>query len=162
MLKNFKGFYFKSKIILIDDNDSFLENLNYKLSDNYIVNTYNNPLNALENILFYYDKDVLSNTSNLIVEIDNEENDDELYYSIDFSKIKNLSEKSDKNEIVSVVIVDYSMPLMNGIEFCKKIAHLPVLKIMLTGHADFKLAVDAFNHGIIDKFLPAYPVAVQC
>ena len=45
------------------------------------------------------------------------------------------------------------MPSINGIEFCQKIAHLPILKIMLTGHADFQIAVDAFNKGIIDKFL---------
>lgn len=148
MASNFKGFYFKSKIVLVDDNDSFLNNLSYKLSDNYLLDTYNDPHKALENILSVYNNDKVSN---LINEIETE--DDELFYSIDFSKIKTISEESNKNQLVSVVIVDYSMPLMNGIEFCKKLSHLPVLKIMLTGHADFKLAVDAFNNGIIDKFL---------
>ena len=151
MCKKFKSFYFKSKVLLIDDNESFLENLNYKLSDKYLIDTYENPSKALESILANYSKNILANTSNLINEIDDEEDNE--YYSIDFTKIKELSEAVNKNEVISVIVVDYSMPLMNGIEFCKKIAHLPVLKIMLTGHADFKLAVDSFNQGVIDKFL---------
>jgi CheY-like chemotaxis protein len=151
MNREFKGFYFKSKIILIDDNDSFLDNLSYKLSDHYLVDTYNDPNKALADILSNYNDNIISSTPNLLIEIENEE--DELYYSVDFPRIKNLADAPDKNETVSVVIVDYSMPSMNGIEFCKKIAHLPILKIMLTGHADFRIAVDAFNNGIIDRFL---------
>ena len=42
---------------------------------------------------------------------------------------------------------------MNGLEFCRNIQNLPIRKIMLTGRADTKLAVEAFNQKIIDKFL---------
>lgn len=72
---------------------------------------------------------------------------------IDFNKLHAFTDNPNRNNTISVVIVDYSMPLLNGIEFCKRLSDLPILKIMLTGHADFKLAVDAFNKGIIDKFL---------
>ncbi|MFA5961024.1 MAG: hypothetical protein WC785_10985 [Tatlockia sp.] len=50
MIQDFKGFYFKTKVILIDDNESFLDNLSFKLSDNYLINTFSNPFSALEEI----------------------------------------------------------------------------------------------------------------
>ncbi len=150
MEKGFKGFYFNSKIILIDDNESFIDNLSFKLGNNYTVETYGDPQKAIDAIISNYDSNIVSSTQNFLVEIENE---DELYYSVDFPKIISLAEQASKKDTISVVIVDYSMPLINGIEFCQKIAHLPILKIMLTGHADFKIAVDAFNKGIIDRFL---------
>ncbi|KTD33564.1 Two component response regulator [Legionella nautarum] len=150
-VKDFKGFYFKSKIILVDDNESFLDNLSFKLSNSYTVETFSDPEKAKEAIISSYENDITSVTQNFLTEIENE--DEEAHYSVDFSKIISLSENENKKETVSVVIVDYSMPLINGIEFCKKIAHLPILKIILTGYADFKVAVDAFNEGIIDRFL---------
>lgn len=152
MTEGFKGFYFKSKVILVDDNKSFLDGLSFKLSENHSVDIYCNPFNAIDEIISNYNNSILNKATNFLVELEQEEND-ENYYAVDYSKITGLAEVSNKNQIISVVIVDYSMPLINGIEFCKKIAHIPVLKIMLTGHADFTFAVDAFNKGIIDRFL---------
>lgn len=152
MNNDFKSFYFKSTVLFVDDNESFLEHVGYKLCDDYSIETFSNPQQALQHILSCYSANLLPKPSDLIVERDNEDTDD-LLYSVDLSAIKQLAKERNKSHLISVVIVDYSMPLMNGIEFCQQIAHLPVLKVMLTGHADFKLAVDAFNAKIIDKFL---------
>ena len=54
---------------------------------------------------------------------------------------------------VSVIIVDYDMPGMNGIEFCRQLSEYPMKKIMLTGKATQAIAVEAFNGGLIDCFL---------
>ena len=51
----------------------------------------------------------------------------------------------------SVLVVDYSMPKMNGVEFCEALADLPCKKILLTGVADQGAALDAFNRGLIDR-----------
>lgn len=151
MNTDFKCFSFKSRIILIDDNESFLNNLSFKLTDNYLVETYSDPHQALDDIVSNYHGNLISTSHNFLSEIENE--DDEICYFVDFPKIIDLSKNSHRTNTISVVIVDYSMPQMDGIEFCKKLAHLPILKIMLTGHADFRLAIDAFNNGIIDRFL---------
>jgi CheY-like chemotaxis protein len=45
------------------------------------------------------------------------------------------------------------MPGMNGVEFCRQIKNRDIKKIMLTGEADHNIAVQAFNEGIIDKFI---------
>ena len=56
--------------------------------------------------------------------------------------------------LVSVVVIDYRMPEMSGLDLCRKLAHLPCKRILLTGQADEGLAVHAFNEGLIDMYLP--------
>ena len=54
---------------------------------------------------------------------------------------------------VSVVVVNYDMPGINGVELCRELADLPVKKLIFTGSADEHLAVEAFNEGVIDGFM---------
>ncbi len=152
MKQDFKAFYFNTEIVLTDDNEIFLNALNYKLSNNYHLNSFSDPYKALNYIVSNYEDNLITNASNFVIEAINEDDESD-HYSVDFSKIRCLADNHRKNSVISVVIVDYSMPLMNGIEFCEKIAHLPALKIMLTGHVDFDIAISAFNRGVIDRFL---------
>jgi len=67
---------------------------------------------------------------------------------------------------VSVIIVDYYMDAMNGIDVCEKLAHHPAKKILLTGGNDKeKIAVEAFNKGIIHQFVnkadPKFPILLK-
>lgn len=63
----------------------------------------------------------------------------------------------------AVVISDYRMPLMNGIELFSRISRLDrhVQRIMLTGHAELQMAIDAVNHGRITAFLTKPTPAVS-
>lgn len=54
---------------------------------------------------------------------------------------------------VSVLVVDYSMPAMNGIEFCEQIKNSAIKKILLTGYATSTEAVKAFNNNTIHYYL---------
>jgi CheY-like chemotaxis protein len=53
----------------------------------------------------------------------------------------------------AVVVVDYAMPQMNGLDFCRALSGLPCKKILFTGAADEMVAVNAFNKGLIDRYL---------
>jgi CheY-like chemotaxis protein len=53
----------------------------------------------------------------------------------------------------SVLVVDYSMPGMDGIQFCEAVRDLPCRKILLTGVADERVAIEAFNRGLIDRYV---------
>ena len=55
---------------------------------------------------------------------------------------------------VSVLMVDYAMPTLNGLEFCEGVKNKDIKKALLTGVADEKTAVAAFNRGIIDRYIP--------
>jgi response regulator RpfG family c-di-GMP phosphodiesterase len=55
----------------------------------------------------------------------------------------------------AVVVSDYRMPQMNGIEFLKNIQKRSpdTVRIMLSGNADMQTAIDAVNEGHIFRFL---------
>ena len=56
---------------------------------------------------------------------------------------------------VSLVISDYNMPQMNGLEFLKSVKSLypHILAIMLTGQAEIQIAVQAINEAGVYKFI---------
>lgn len=55
----------------------------------------------------------------------------------------------------AVVISDYRMPVMNGIELFSRIVAIDkhVQRILLTGYPELQMAIDAVNHGKITAFL---------
>ena len=60
-----------------------------------------------------------------------------------------------KKHQVSMVICEYKIPLMNGLEFLEKvrIIYPDILTIMMTDHADIELAIKAINEAGVYKFL---------
>jgi CheY-like chemotaxis protein len=54
---------------------------------------------------------------------------------------------------VAVAVVDYHMPRINGLELCHHLRRRDIRTILLTGQADEKIAVAAFNDGLIDRFV---------
>lgn len=78
---------------------------------------------------------------------------DQCNVAIDLERIYRICEQRQRFATPSVVVVDYSMPQMNGLEFCAAIGHLPCKKILFTGAADEKIAVQAFNRGLIDRYI---------
>lgn len=55
----------------------------------------------------------------------------------------------------AVIVSDYQMPFMNGIELFSRIILIDptAQRIMLTGRAELQMAIDAINHGKIAAFL---------
>jgi len=151
--------YFKPTIFLVDDNRSFLEGLSLELSYPGLVETFTNPALALTELTSR--KKTL--VKNAFVEAINQDEveTDRTCFALNFQNILNTASNSDRFTEVGVVVVDYSMPGMNGFTFCQNIAHLDCLKIMLTAEADHKVAVDAFNAGIIDKFIIKDPESTE-
>ncbi|MDA8169568.1 MAG: response regulator [Nitrospiraceae bacterium] len=61
-----------------------------------------------------------------------------------------------EKEKVQLVISDYRMPMMNGVEFLKEVRlhHPETVRIVLSGYADTAAIVSAINEGEIYKFIP--------
>lgn len=55
----------------------------------------------------------------------------------------------------AVIISDYRMPEMNGIEFLSKVKEINpnIVRIIFSGNADFRIAIEAVNEGNIFRFL---------
>ena len=62
----------------------------------------------------------------------------------------------DASPQVQVVISDFRMPGMNGVEFLKEVfsRHPDTIRIVLSGYADTAAVVAAINEGKIYKFIP--------
>ena len=56
--------------------------------------------------------------------------------------------------LVQVCVIDYSMPAMNGLHALQALGDWPGMRVLLTGQADEQIAVDAFNDGLIQQFIP--------
>jgi len=51
-------------------------------------------------------------------------------------------------------VVDYAMPGNNGLNVLNNMLDWPGSRVLLTGQADEQIAVQAFNDGLIDQFVP--------
>jgi response regulator RpfG family c-di-GMP phosphodiesterase len=60
-----------------------------------------------------------------------------------------------ENLDLTVIVSDYNMPEMNGIDFLSQVkAQLPLIsRILLTGNAELQMAIEALNSGSIFRFL---------
>jgi hypothetical protein len=72
---------------------------------------------------------------------------------LDFSKIIQIANNPDRYNTLSVLICDHMMPDMTGIELCKRLANKTFKKILLTGMANEHSVIEAFNWGIINKYV---------
>jgi CheY-like chemotaxis protein len=53
----------------------------------------------------------------------------------------------------NIAVVDYAMPSANGLDVIQSLPQWPAWRILLTGQADEQIAIDAFNHGLIHRFM---------
>jgi CheY-like chemotaxis protein len=148
---------YPTKTILIDDNKRFLENIAYSLDKHILYDLFSNPQEAIE----LFEKSKNNFLANIIKIDENAE-----YYTSEIAS-SSFPAKYDLHQLyeqiynperfndISVVVVDFQMPIMNGEEVCRKLVkmHSPIKKIMLTGEADESIAVNLFNDGIINQFI---------
>lgn len=61
-----------------------------------------------------------------------------------------------KHDDFSVIISDYEMPMMNGLDFLEQARHLSPLgvQILHTGNTELSLAIKVINESRIFRFLP--------
>jgi CheY-like chemotaxis protein len=67
--------------------------------------------------------------------------------------LKYWREQPDRYDLTRVLVVDYSMPAMDGLQVLDGIVDWPGSRVLLTGQADEQIAVNAFNRGLIDQFI---------
>jgi len=141
--------FYPTQIILVDDNSEFLSTLALALSRQFNVKPFTDTALALKYINEQEREIKLSEAS----DAPKPEGDSEVWVKqvLTRQNIKRFDEF--KAREVSVVVVDYSMPSMNGIEFCEQIQNSSIRKILLTGYATSTEAVKAFNNNTIHYYL---------
>ena len=144
-------FYFPTTTVLVDDHEEYLDVVPLLLDPMLRVRTFSSPRNALAALgnsgnrpvpgggWLYRWKDRPTETQELI--------------ALDVDSIHRVVYDPERFAEVSVIVVDQVMPEMDGITFCQRLDNPNIGKILLTGRADDATAIEAFNAGIIDRFI---------
>ncbi len=146
-------FLFPTTVAFVDDSASFLKNLSLRLDPQLAFRLFDSPFAALVALnagtatppavdAFFSPYRHRGETSEARHVID-----------LNLDLIHREVHNEQRFEQVSVVVVDYDMPEIDGLEFCRQIRNPATRKILLTGKADEQVAVRAFNEGIIDRFI---------
>jgi len=152
--------YYPTTILMVDDNKDLLADLSFGLmsgAPQYKSHYSTNPHEIMD-ILTRQGNTIESFIKNHVSVTEEDMDLAKAIVNIDIPSIHHVIYKKSPlrfNEYI-VLIVDYAMPDMNGLELCKKIRrelHLPIKIIMLTGEADQTTAIKAFNDKLIDRFL---------
>lgn len=141
---------YPTTVLLVDDNIAFLNNLKLHLSHHLNYQLHHQPKQLLINLVQKLMRSQEPSDEFLQPCADTDETPS---MSVNFSSIYKKILDEHKIHEISILIIDYAMPSINGIDFCKQLKHSPIKKVILTGKADHRIAVNAFNQGIIDKFI---------
>lgn len=150
--------YYPTTTVLVDDDKSFLKTIQFQLGTATLCKTFSDTEKALH---YIQQQLVQAGTLKNIIVVDTEagyytHTSGQLPLQYDVSEIYKHAYEQERFGEISVVVVDFAMPQMNGEEFCRKLKALKGNKIkiiMLTGEADEEMAVRLFNAGIIDRFM---------
>jgi len=131
--------------VFVDDELRFLEAIRSYLPREQPSKFFDSPLKAMR----YLER------SKPITEVGSwkRTSSHELHIGFDLNELTGIVCDSSRFGSTSVVVSDFAMPGIDGIEFFQNFAGENFGKILLTGVADERVAVDAFNAGIIDRFI---------
>ncbi|GAA4352065.1 response regulator [Variovorax defluvii] len=155
-MTNFKipPFFFPTTVAFVDDSYDFLSNLSLQLHPTLAYRLLQSTSEAL--MLLKSQKlqtEPLINGLFSLYQGRDEADHDHQVIDISLGLIHRKVHDERRFDQIPVVVVDYDMPQMNGVEFCRQIQNPLIKKILLTGKADERIAVEAFNGGLIDRFI---------
>jgi len=149
-------FYHPTSIVALDDDPLFLESFAFHFGDDFICSTFTQPEQAL---VFFdecsryqtFSETFFTSETGLLDSVGGNPGDQLI--KMDGTLLAKLMGDASRFQQISVLVVDYAMPGMNGVEVCRHLKGHPARKILLTGKAGEETAVKAFNEGVIDCFL---------
>lgn len=139
--------YFPTTLVFVDDNQRFLNSIQLKFSNEFKIRAFINPSQAVNFLKNEYNFDPIS--QRIIQSPDWVEEPGQQKINISFIS-QEIYNNSRFNQI-AVLVIDYAMPAMTGIDICRQLPKSPIRKILLTGDSDEKVTITAFNEKIIDQ-----------
>ncbi len=154
--------YHPTTVLVLDDDPLFLESIEYSYSDRFLCHTTKSPDDAIA--LLRSRNDATWKSSSLIAPhvngMEGEDHQGDRLLELRPASILDIARSESRFETISVVVVDFAMPSMTGVDFCRQVREIPAKKILLTGKTGDQTAVGAFNEGLIDVFLLKQDAAI--
>lgn len=145
------SFSFPTTVLMIDDNVEFLKSVAIGLpADTATYSFYSDPRTALELVNDRYESSELAHG---LVNLLDEEEFEHRTLDINVRDIYRIMYNRARFQQISTVVVDFHMPGMDGIEFCRSIKNPNIQKILLTSIVDEKKAIECLNDGLINTFI---------
>lgn len=142
---------FPTKVLLIDDDVLSLKRLDVNLDNSrFTYQIFNDPDKALK---FLNNDHKLDSFAKRLIRQPDEDQWQHAKLDVNVYDLMKEIYNPQRFESISTVVVDFSMPGMNGLEVCEKITDPSIQKILLTGEADEYLAIQAFNKGLIHQYI---------
>jgi CheY-like chemotaxis protein len=152
-MKTLPLFYYPSKWLWIDDDATLLNSMAHVFGKQNTVHPFQSPESCL-NYLNKYEP-LLIQKNFLQSSIDDENYGSLQCTPVDFNitSLVNLANNPERYNEITVMVIDYNMPEMDGFSLAQATRHLPVQKILLTGKAQETQAIDGFNSSLIHRFV---------
>lgn len=142
--------YYQTTVVLIDDDQRFLESVGFKLGRTTAYKSFLYPLEALKFLKEEYQPRFFIQRCLLRPE---EQQKDHRNIEIDVRAIHQEIYNPNRFGEISVLVIDYAMPGMNGLELCQQLKGSHFKIVLLTGEADEKIATELFNKGFINRYI---------
>lgn len=145
------SFFFPTTVLMIDDNVEFLKSIAISLiPEKATYSFYSDPKLALDLINNRFSTNHI--TRSLVSFLDEEELEHKRL-DINARDLYRIAFNPDRFKQISTVVVDFHMPGIDGIEFCKSIKNPHIQKVLLTSIVDEHKAIEVLNQGIIHAFI---------
>jgi CheY-like chemotaxis protein len=148
-----------TRVVVIDDQEMFLDSLTTNINPDISTKLFSNPFDGLEYLKECKKANfILGDYLKSLKDRDNVgdlERDmiSHAYTDIDVFEIHKTVYNPDRFNITTVVIVDYDMPGMSGLDVCRALKGYPFKFIMLTGRATPETVIQGFNEGLIHRYV---------
>lgn len=148
-MKEIASCLFPSMVVAIDDNLQLLNTVNLGVTKQLPCKLFRDSSKALD----YLNQLKLPDFIDRCILRTEEDTLDAKRIDINIAAIQEEVYHAERFEHVSVLVVDYAMPNLNGADLCRKLEGSPYKIILLTGEAGSDVAIELFNEGIIHRYL---------
>ena len=128
MIPKILPYYYPTTVVFVDDDRAFLENLVIGLEGDLASVIFDSPVDALA----FIEAGAKVRPHDLVLAAHPEVPDGvdraltDRMVTVELSKIPELVYRPKRFDELTVVVVDYAMPGLNGLEFCERLGDTPV------------------------------------
>lgn len=133
---------------IVDDNQSYLNGLSVELDDEWPHLAFTQPIDALAYLNSQTREPLAERCIQALPSAGAYAR-----FEIQLDHIEQEINDTRRFEQISVVLIDYAMPRLDGLSLCRALTLPFAQKAMLTGVAEEETAVEAFNAGLINYFI---------
>jgi CheY-like chemotaxis protein len=139
-------------VVFVDDNDLFLQALDVCMPGDMAYSCFHNPRQALEHINTRLELRPIPDRC--FTKPSRSMHRRESVIHLDLGLIEQEITNMQRFRRISVVIADFAMPAMSGLSLLTSISDPWTKTVLMSGAGDEKLALEAFNDRVIDRYIP--------